>query len=187
MKMKIAVASVCGCLLCLFSGAAGAYWALMLESRQPKKALQVRQLELIDADKRVRGRLAVEDDGEVTFRMLSTNRVPVIELSTKESSTGKLGNMSSPNLTLRDDSRNPVIELGTSHGSDGVLFFSNRKTRGQVSVGYQPYGDVVDGVDRGIWGIQVKGPNHESTGVGVYTEDGKALRFLEPRKTTADH
>ena len=173
------------CVLCALSGAAGAYAMLVLEAHHTVPGtLQARRLELTDESKHVRASFAVEDDGSVVLRMMSAADVPMVELGVGDSRDHQSRNhIQSGTLVIGDGLSTPVIQLGTSREGEGTLFFSSRQTRGQVAVGYQPYGDVVDGIDRGIWGIQVKGPDHETTGVGVYTENGLAETFVGPHKS----
>lgn len=184
MHVKVIWGAVC-VFLCVLSGIAGAYSATVLQERLAEaKALQVRRLELTDRKKHVRAVLAVEDDGSVSLRMLSKENVAVVELGVNED-RGRAQNRYTPSggLTIRDGEGIPVIRLRTFNKGDGALSFSSVRTEDQVAVGYIPYGDVIDEHDRAIWGVAVRGANHESTGVGVHTVDGIAQEFVGPRKT----
>jgi hypothetical protein len=131
------------------------------------------QVELTDTKKHVRAVFAVEDDGSVSLRMLSNDNVPVVELGVNED-RGGVQNRYTPSggLTIRDGEGTQVIRLRTVNKGDGALSFSSARTEDQVAVGYMPYGDVIGEHDLARWGIAVRGPDHKSIGLGVFTEDG---------------
>ena len=206
MKAKI-ILGVVSLVLCVLSGMAGAYSVVLLQEHRTRgtalqiggleptvayaqerktggETLQVRRLELTDRNQNVRAVFAVEDDGSVSLRMLSKENVPVVELGVNEDpGPGKLY-VPSGKLTIRDGSKTPIIQLGTYSASEGTLLFSSANAHGLVAVGYQPTGDVIDGHDHGLWGVQVKGPNHDFTIMGVRTEDGIAQEFISPKMTS---
>jgi hypothetical protein len=172
----------------VLSGIVGAYSMMLLqEHRANGDTLQVHKLELIDAHKGVRAVFSVEDDGSVFLRMLSKENVPVVELGVNEDRGGAQNRYTpSGGLTIRDGGSTPVIRLRTVNKGDGTLSFSSARTEDQVAVGYMPYGDAIGEHDLAIWGIAVRGANHQSTGVGVRTEDGIAQEFVGPKKTSPD-
>lgn len=183
MKIKI-IWSVVSLFLCVLSGIVGAYSMTVLQERRAERStLRVSRLELTDAKKNVRAVFFVEADGSVFLRMLSRENVPVVELGMSED-PGPF-NMYTPSggLIIRDGARTPVIQLRTVGQGEAALSFSSSNTPGQVEVGYMPYGDVISKHDLGTWGIEIRGAKHESTGVGVRTEDGAAHEFLGPRMT----
>jgi len=159
--------------LCVLSGIIGAYSMMILQEYRTKRdTLQVHKLELVDAHKKVRAVFSVEDDGSVFLRMLSKENAPVVELGVNENSGPYNLYAPSGSLTISDGAETPVIRLRTVKKGEGVLSFSSTNKEDQVAVGYMPYGDVIDGHDRGIWGLQIAGPSHQSSGFNVFEEDG---------------
>jgi len=185
MKKQIFWSVVCA-FFCVLSGLAGAISVTFIQEQRPgRKTLQVHRLELTDARDNVRAVFAVEESGSVVLCMLSRDKVPVIELGASEDRGGQLDNYTpSGRLIIRDGSGTPVIRLRAVGEGDGNLSFSTSNTPDQVTVGYEPYGDVTDGHDRAVWGVQVRGVNHESTGLGVSMEDGAVLGFMNPKQSS---
>jgi hypothetical protein len=188
-------------LSCVLSGFSGAVFLLLMqgslnlheptsakvlaEERKPSQdVVRARRLELIDTDQKVRAIFSVEDSGNVSLRMLSTQNVPIIELRLREAMEEKIPR-SIGIITVRDDSQIPLIQLGTGRRDAGALLFSSPKVHGLVDVGYQEAGDVVDGHEHGFWGVEVKGQTHSTTAMGVRTEDGAAQGFVGPQRTSA--
>jgi len=183
MKSKI-ILGISALFLCLSSGVIGAYTMMRLQARgNDGKTLQVHRLELIDAKKNVRAVFAAEDDGNVSLRMMSKANSPVIELGVNDSPDKHNIYRPSAGLTIRDGENTPVIRLRSVNKGDGSLSFSSTRTEDQVTVGRMPYGDVINDHDYATWGIVVRGADHQSTGVGVYTEDGVAQYFVGPAET----
>ncbi len=153
--------------------------------RQPSQdVVRTRRLELVDTDQKIRAIFSVENDGNVSLRMLSTKNVPIVELRLREAMEEKTST-SIGIITVRDDSQIPLIQLGTDRRDAGALLFSSPKVRGVVDVGYQQAGDEVDAHEHGFWGVEVKGQNHNTTAIGVRTEDGAAQGFVGPQRTSA--
>jgi len=172
MKDKI-IWCVASLFLCVLSGIAGAYSVTILQERRAEgKTLQVRRLELTDAQKNVRAVFSVEDDGSVFLRMLSKEKAPVVELGVNENPGPYKLYTPSGSLTIHDGAGTPAIRLRTLEKGEAALSFSSTNNPDLVGVGYTHYGDVIDGHDRGMWGLQIDGPNHQSTGVNVFSEDG---------------
>jgi len=172
MKNKV-IWGVVSLFLCVLSGIVGAYSMMLLQEHKANgDALQVHKLELIDAHKGVRAVFSVEDDGSVFLRMLSKESVPVIELGVNENPGPYKQYTPSGGLTIRDGAGTPAIRLRTLDKGEAALSFSSTSNPDLVGVGYTHYGDVIDGHDRGMWGLQIAGPNHQSTGVNVFSEDG---------------
>ena len=172
MKSKV-IWGVFSLMLCVMSGVAGAYSMMLLQEHKANgDTLQVHKLELIDAHKGVRAVFSVEDDGSVFLRMLSRENMPVVELGVNENPGPYKLYTPSGSLTMRDGAGTPAIQLHVLKQDEGSLSFSNLRSMDQVAVGYMPYGDVVDGHDRGMWGIQIAGPDHKSVGLNVFSKDG---------------
>lgn len=190
MKNKI-IWGVVSLFLCLLSGIIGAYSMLLLQEHKANgETLQVHKLELIDAHKGVRAVFSVEDDGSVFLRMLSKENAPVVELGVNENPGPYKQYTPSGSLTIRDGAGIPAIRLRTFEKGEASLSFSSTNTPDLVGVGYAHYGDVIDGRDRGMWGLQIAGPNHQSSGVNVFSEDGVlkgATLPLEPPPGIAAH
>jgi hypothetical protein len=180
MKMKIIWGAV-SLLLCVLSGIVGACSMTFLQERKAgRETLQVRRLEVIDAQKNVRAVFSVEDDGSVFLRMLSKEKAPVVELGVNENSGPYKLYTPSGSLTIHDGAGTPAIRLRTIERGEGSLSFSSTNKEDQVAVGYMPYGDYVDKHGPGIWGIQIAGPNHKSTGLNVFAKDGVVQGFTAP-------
>ena len=180
MKNKIIWGAV-SLFLCVLSGIVGAYSVTVLQDRRADgKTLQARRLELTDAQKNVRAVFSVEDDGSVFLRMLSKEKAPVVELGVNENPGPYKLYTPSGSLTISDGAGTPAIRLRTVNKGEGSLSFSSTNKEDQVAVGYMPYGDVIDGHDRGMWGIQIAGPNRKSTGLNVFAQDGMVQGFTAP-------
>jgi len=180
MKDKI-IWGVVSLFLSLLSGIAGAYSMLLLQADKANgETLQVQRLELIDAHKGVRAVFSVEDDGSVFLRMLSKENAPVVELGVNENPGAYKQYTPSGILTIRDGSGTPAIRLRTLEKGEASLSFSSTNTPDLVGVGYAHYGDVIDGHDRGMWGIQIAGLNHKSVGLNVFAKDGVLLGAYAP-------
>jgi len=180
--MKI-IWGVVSLFLCVLSGIVGAYSVTALQERRAAgKTLQARRLELTDAKRNVRAVFSVEDGGSVFLRMFSKENVPVVELGSSEDPGPYKLYTPSGSLIIRDGAQTPVIQLRTLHAGEGALSFSSANTPDQVVVGYQPYGDVIDGHDYGKWGIEVRGANRKSASLLVFTEDGIVQGFTAPLK-----
>jgi len=81
---------------------------------------------------------------------------------------------------LRMHSRtNPGAVILQVIKNNGTLSFYTSNTNNLVAVGYQPDGDVADD-RRGIWGITIRGPNHQIRGMNALTLDGLPQRFTFP-------
>lgn len=172
MKNKV-IWGVISLFLCVLSGIVGAYSMLLLQEHKTNgETLQVHRLELIDAHKGVRAEFFVEDDGSVFLRMLSKENASVVELGVNENPGPYKQYTPSGSLTIRDGTGTPAIRLRTLDKGEAALSFSSTGNPDLVGVGYSHYGDVIDGHDRGMWGLQIAGPNHQSTGVNVFAEDG---------------
>jgi len=180
MKNKL-IWGVASMFVCLLSGITGGYSAMSLQGlRTTGKVLQAHKLELIDAQRNVRAVLSVEDDGSVFLRMLSKERLPVVELAVNED-PGPYGLYTpSGSLTIRDGGGTPAIRLRTIGKGEATLSFSSTNNSDLVDVGYAHYGDVIDGHDRGMWGLHIVGPNHQSTGLNVVSMDGVLQGFTAP-------
>jgi hypothetical protein len=153
---------------------------LLLGHDKNRGTLQIHRLELTDDGKNVRAVLAVEDDGSVLLRMLSKKSVPVIEMGVKENDGLQQSSIPYGRLTMRDKTGKPSIQLRTFDNGKGSLLFTGPSTQEQVAVGYSRYGDVIDGHDRGKWGITIVGPDHKLDGIGVFAEDGVLRGFTVP-------
>lgn len=174
--------------LCVLSGIIGAYsMLLLLEHKANGETLQVHKLELIDDHKGVRAVFSVENDGSVFLRMLSKENAPVVELGVNENPGTYKQYTPSGSLTIRDGVGTPAIRLRTVQKGEGSLSFSSTHTPDQVTMGYMPYGDAIGEHNLATWGIAIRGPNHQSTGVGVRTEDDVAKGFLAPQKNSSDN
>jgi hypothetical protein len=81
---------------------------------------------------------------------------------------------------LRMQSKNnPAAVNLVVRNDNGTLSFNTGRTNSLVWVGYGPDGDVVN--DRlGLWGITIKGPNHQIRGMYANTVDGVPQGFLPP-------
>jgi len=168
-------------ILCVLSGIAGAYSVVLLqEHRTADQTLRARSLELTDARQHVRAIFSVEDDGSVLLRMLSKENVPVIELGVNENPGPYKLYSPSGSLIMRDGAGTPVVRLRTIEKGEASLSFSSTSIPNLVDVGYSHYGDVIDGHDRGMWGVQILGPNHQSTGMSVFARDGVLQGFTVP-------
>ena len=181
--MKITKFGFSICLLCCFiSGILGGYTVtFMRERKMEKDVLQLRKLELIDADKKVRAVFSVESDGNVVLRMRSKENVPALELGTGGPSAANASSYQpSGYLTIRDHEGDATSTLSTLGRSEGSLRFFGPSNREQVVVGYKHYGDVVDGHDRGRWGLSITGSNHQESGIGAFSEDGTIRGFTAP-------
>jgi hypothetical protein len=188
--MKITRFGFVICLLCCFiSGLVGAYSSIYFENHKTgKDVLQLRKLELIGSDKNVRAVFSVEANGNVVLRMLSKENVPALELGTGGVSTGNAtSNEPSGYLTIRDREGDATSTLSNLGRNEGSLMFYGPNNREQVAVGYSHYGDVVDGHDRGRWGISITGPDHQESGIALFSKDGIVKGFtvpLEPPSVT---
>jgi hypothetical protein len=147
-SMRIINGVACLC-LGMIGGVLGACSVSLMQAHmRTSKILQVRGLEIVDAQKKVRAVLATGNDGSVFLRLLSAQKDSIVDLAVRS--------------------------------GHGTLSFSTDHTNNLIAVGYQPLGDVVDGHDRGMWGISIKGHNHETKGMNVFTEDGMPQGFTVP-------
>lgn len=181
--MKITRLGLFICVVCCFmSGIVGAYSMVVFEARKAEKeTLQLHKLELVDFNKNVRAVFSVEPDGNVVLRMLSRENVPALELGAGGVSASNASSyVPSGYLTIRDSGGNVTSTLSTLGKNEGSLSFYAPNNREQVAVGYSHYGDIVDGHDRGRWGIDVAGPNHQESGIGAFAEDGVIKGFSAP-------
>lgn len=188
MKVKITTSAIY-IFACILSGAIGAYSMRALQGSDTNRGtLQTHRLELIDARKNVRAVLSVDDDGSVFLRMLSRKSVPIVELGVNGNDGPQQIPIPSGQLTIRDKTGKPSVQLRSFDNGEGSLLFAGPNTQEQVAVGYSHYDDVIDGHDRGKWGITIVGPDHKLAGIGVFAKDGILQGFtipLEaPRPTT---
>ena len=92
--------------------------------------------------------------------------------------TINIGGQSVPQLIFSNENGQPVIALRIDERGNGSLFFNSNNKEGRVSVGYLRGSDVVtpsgaqitDAEDStGAWGMQVLGPDHRSTSLGMFS------------------
>lgn len=180
MNKKMLWGVVC-LVLCALSSAIGGYFAVLIQGhRIERQTLRVRKLELVDTKDDVRAVFSVDNDGSVFLRLLANNNVPVVELGVNETPGPFRRYTPSGSLTIRDGEGTPAIRLRTLGKGEASLSFSSTNNANVVGVGYGHYGDVIDGHDRGMWGIQIAGPNHESSGLNVFSRDGILQGFRAP-------
>jgi hypothetical protein len=188
--MKTKMLCVAGLLVaCFGSGFLGAYLTVhrkekpspIATGRCSDSVIQVRGIELVDGSKNVRARFALEDNGDVSLVMNSSKMAPVVALREIDVKQAPESYTPEGELTILDGLGTRAIDMGTVGDGEGTLMFSSSKIHGQVAVGYQRYGDTSDD-SVGNWGILVRGPNHDFTGVGVQTKDGVPQEFLGPVK-----
>jgi hypothetical protein len=164
--------------VCVLSGMAGAY-LMMHMTRTEKKAsmIQTQRLELTDSNGKVRATFSV-DGGQVALRMLSQEGQPVLSLTVDQDRES--AKRSAGSIEIHDDSGKPLITMHSVGQERAQVAISGPSGDDQVSLGYSPYGDVIDGHERGMWGLQVKGPGHSSSGINVFSEDGALKGFNIP-------
>lgn len=188
--MKTTMLCVAGLLFaCLGSGFLGAYLAVHMKEKSSPVAtmpssdsvIKARGLELVDGSKNVRARFVLEDNGDVSLVMNSSQMVPIVELRERDTKQIPISYVPQGELTILDSLGTRIIDMGAAGDGEGTLLFSSAKVYGQVAVGYQKYGDAGDD-GWGNWGIQVKGPDHNFTGVGVRTKYSVPQEFLGPAK-----
>ncbi|WP_158821418.1 hypothetical protein [Granulicella sp. S156] len=188
--MKMTMLYVAGLLFaCLGSGFVGAYLAVHMKEKPPPIAtvwssdsvIQAKGLELVDGSKNVRARFALEDNGDVSLVMNSSKMAPIVALREIDVKQAPESYTPEGELTILDGLGTRAIDMGTVGDGEGTLMFSSSKIHGQVAVGYQRYGDTSDD-SLANWGIQVRGPDHNFTGVGVRTKDNMPQEFLGPAK-----
>jgi len=78
-------------------------------------------------------------------------------------------------LRMQSKTNPAAVNLGVRNDS-GTLTFSTSRTNSLVAVGYQPVDDVVDD-RRGLWGISVKGPDHQIRAMNAFTLNGIPQEF----------
>ena len=188
--MRKTMLCVAGLLLaCLGSGFWGAYLAVHMKQASSvivtmpssDSVIQAKGLELVDSHKNVRARFSLEDNGGVSLIMNSSQMAPIVALREIDAKQVPESYTPEGRLTISDGAGMPVIDLTTLGEGEGVLAFSSKKLEAQVAVGYQRYGDTSDD-SVGNWGILVRGPNHDFTGVGVQTKDSVPQEFFGPAK-----
>ena len=126
--------------------------------------VRAKRIELIDASGRVRG----------AFQLTPTQEGDVV-----------------PGLVMSDANGRQAIMMGVSRQGFGTLAFSSDHwNAGAVALGYLGTGDDVwegeekereKAKERGIWGLEVRSPNSQSTMVG-YKSNGM---LLEPNRSEA--
>ncbi len=126
--------------------------------------VRAKRIELIDASGRIRG----------AFQLTPTQEGDVV-----------------PGLVMSDADGRQAIMMGVSRQGFGTLAFSSDHwNAGAVALGYLGTGDDVwegeekereKAKERGIWGLEVRSPNSQSTMVG-YKSNGM---LLEPNRSEA--